>query len=105
MLLFEFQFCSGNTESALLVTHFTLFYWYIFLQAEQRVGEQNQVMASKSRPSQRPACTTRRMMASSPTPAPSSPTPGRGPVHDSALPLLLLLPTVAAVADWSMHGG
>ncbi|XP_037471460.1 uncharacterized protein LOC119345518 [Triticum dicoccoides] len=49
------------------------------------------------------ACTTRRMMASSPTPAPSSPTPGRGPVHDSALPLLLLLPTVAVVADWSMH--
>ena len=34
---------------------------------------------------------------------PVLPTPGRGPVHDSALPLLLLLPTVAA--DWSMHGG
>uniref|UniRef100_A0A8R7TKQ6 Uncharacterized protein n=1 Tax=Triticum urartu TaxID=4572 RepID=A0A8R7TKQ6_TRIUA len=28
-------------------------------------------------------CTTRRMMASSPTPTPSSPTPGRSPVHKS----------------------
>ncbi|XP_044358797.1 endochitinase A [Triticum aestivum] len=135
---------------------------YESVKAEQRVGERNQAMASKSRQvptvvalvrqsaasercrsqvlgmsprltkmprlqvlgmsPRRPtsstssefpkcltptatACTTRRMMASSLTPAPSSPTPGRGPVHDIALPLLLLLPTVTAVADWSMHGG
>ena len=55
MLLFEFQFCSGNTESALLVLILPRFIGIYYLQAGQRVRERNQAMASKSRPSRRPA--------------------------------------------------